>query len=187
MHKTLAEQRKAKEMAEKSGNMGLQKVGFGTFHNMTYRELCESTHPEHVRYINHFLIPKLDIQHGSAMYRLREYIMEQRRRLSTPLHSLSVETATCVRPQQPKSISVSTVILPSFSIGDPQAPPNITTHLSPVKDTTGISIYHLNPPPSSKNVMLCLQLHQKSHQRTSSTLQIFKHQCYPLQLQSLQV
>ena len=140
MHKTLTEQRKAKEMAEKSGDMGLQKVGFGTFRNMTYRELCESTHPEHVRYISHFLIPKLDIQHGSAMYRLREYIMEQRRKLSTPLHSPSVETASCVRPQQPESTSISSVILPSFSIGDPQAPPNITTGLSPVKDTTGIGI-----------------------------------------------
>ena len=78
MHEMLIAQRQAKVKAALSGDAGDMKVGFGQFRDMTYHELAVSSTPKHVRYLKEFLLPKKDVKEGTAMDRLRQYIIKQR-------------------------------------------------------------------------------------------------------------
>ena len=95
MHKLRCEQQAAKEAAMKKGDPGLQVIGFGQFRGLTFKELASSTNRKHVKYIEEFLLPKRDIIPGSAMYRLRQYVMDQRKsQQSAPSVALSAQAAS---------------------------------------------------------------------------------------------
>ena len=94
MHKLRCEQQAAKEAATKKGDPGLQVVGFGQFRGLTFKELASSTNHKHVKYIEEFLLPKRDIIPGSAMYRLCQYVVDQRKSQSAPSVALSAQAAS---------------------------------------------------------------------------------------------
>ena len=94
MHKLHCEQQAAKEAATKKGDPGLQVVGFGQFLGLTFKELASSTNHKHVKYIEEFLLPKCDVIPGSAMYRLRQYVVDQRKSQSAPSVALSAQAAS---------------------------------------------------------------------------------------------
>ena len=63
----------AKEAAERTGDSGDRLVEFGRHRAMTRRALYESTAKEHVSFMHSFVLPKKNVQPGSAMRDLQLY------------------------------------------------------------------------------------------------------------------
>ena len=127
MHQKLVAQKTAEAKAVSSGDPGEMKVGFGKFHGMTHFQLASSKEPKHVSYIDEFLLPKKDIQKGSAMDRLREYIVKYR--------STTASSTGRIQPVVAESMEPSTERQPS---SQPVSLPVVTTSESSVVTTVPV-------------------------------------------------
>ena len=73
MKKVMSEHFKAKQETDKKGDLGLRKVGFGQYCDLTFEQLAKSDDKQHVSYFK-WVKRKDNTRPCSTMHILREYL-----------------------------------------------------------------------------------------------------------------